>query len=292
MSNKPIQIKFKNSQNPKSAFDLIKMEDLVTRDNLNHSPFQFHIVEFYMLIIIEQSKGQHAIDFKDYDYEKGTILTIRKDQVHQFSKNTSVKGTILLFTDEFLVSFFEEFEALKALQLFNELLGVPKIQLSHSEYNEIDQLLERVKKEYFDINDEHSLGVIRSELHILVAKLYRIKSDNNQIIHNRKYLNEFVQLQNLVEKNANIHTKVANYAPLMALSTKTINTITRSIINKSAKEFINDIRTKQIKRLLINTELSIKEIAYESGFEESTNFYKYFKHQTGYTPEQFRHTHQ
>ena len=74
----------------------------------------------------------------------------------------------------------------------------------------------------------------------------------------------------------------------MSVSTKTLNTITKSIVNKSAKAFVDEISTKQIKRLLINTKLSIKEIAYQSGFEETTNFYKYFKRQTQVTPEQFR----
>ena len=111
---------------------------------------------------------------------------------------------------------------------------------------------------------------------------------NIQLIVNRKYLSEFIQFQNLVEKQVKTHKKVHNYAKIMGISTKTLNTVSRSIVHKSAKEFIDDICTKQIKRLLINTELSIKEIAYAMGFEESTNFYKYFKRQTQLTPEQFR----
>ena len=82
--------------------------------------------------------------------------------------------------------------------------------------------------------------------------------------------------------------KVKDYADLMGISTKTLNTVTKSIVHKSAKAFVDEICTKQIKRLLLNTKLSIKEIAYKSGFEETTNFYKYFKRQTHTTPDQFR----
>ncbi len=74
----------------------------------------------------------------------------------------------------------------------------------------------------------------------------------------------------------------------MGISTKKLNTFTKAIIHKSAKEFIDKICIKQIKRLLTNTNFSIKEIAYQMSFEETTNFYKYFKRQTSYTPEQFR----
>lgn len=288
MKNNPIHIKFKNHQNPYATFDIISLEGLYTRKNLNHSPFQLHLVEFYIIILVEEGEGIHTIDFTDYSYKKGTLLTVRKDQIHRFHKYPDVKGKMLLFTDDFLVSYLEELEALKSLQLFNELLGIPKLQLSNTDFIEIIDLINRIKKEYFNINDNHTLGIIRSELHILLAKLYRIKSNNNQIINNRKYLNEFIKLQRLVEKKAQQTVKVKDYALQLGISTKTLNTITKTIVNKSAKAFIDDICTQQIKRLLINTNLTVKEIAYISGFEETTNFYKYFKRQTKLTPEKFR----
>lgn len=273
-----------------AKFDIIKLEELYDRSDLNHSPYELHLVAFYMIILVESGKGSHTIDFINYEYEQGTLLTIRKDQIHQFHKSSNVKGSLLLFTDEFLVSYLEELETLKSLQLFNEILGVPKIQLSAIELKVIVELIQRIETEYFEFNDDYTLGIIRSELHILIAKLYRIKASKNQIINDRKYLSAFIEFQDLVEQNATKYTKVKDYSKMIGVSTKTLNTITRTVVNKSAKQFIDDICTKQIKRLLINTELSIKEIAYTSGFEESTNFYKYFKRQTELTPEQFRST--
>ncbi|MEL6989424.1 MAG: helix-turn-helix domain-containing protein, partial [Bacteroidota bacterium] len=203
----------------------------------------------------------------------------------------TINGHLLLITDEFLVSYLEELEALKALQLFNELLANPKIQLKEKALLEILDIINRLRLEYFKIADDYSLGIIRSELHILIAKLFRIKSTKNQILNNRKYLSAFIDFQKLVEEHAHEHTKVKVFAKMMGLSTKTLNNISQHIVNKTAKEFIDDICTNQIKRLLINTEHSIKEIAYLSGFEETTNFYEYFKRQTQNTPEQFRTAH-
>lgn len=284
----PEHIKFKNSQNANSGFDIIALEALFRRDDLDHSPFDFHLVEFYLLLIIEEGTGKHTIDFTRYNYARGSIITIRKDQIHKFHFDASVKGTVLLFTDDFLVSYLEKLEALKSLQLFNELLGKPKIQLKPILFQEILHILERLKTEYFNINDTYSLGIIRSELHILLAKLFRMKYHDDSVASEKKYLNDFVTLQNLVEQHALQYKKVSFYADKLAKSTKTLNNITKAIIHKSTKDFIDDIATKQIKRLLINTELNIKEIAYLSGFEETTNFYKYFKRQTNFTPEAFR----
>lgn len=286
----PIKVKFKNQSSPNSAFDLVKLEELFQKEGLEHSPDELHEVEFFILLVVTEGQGTHTVDFIDYKLEKGSVLTIRRDQIHKFFKSDTIKGYLLLFTDAFLVSYLEKLEGQKSLQLFNELLGVPKIQLSSTDYNTVSTLINRMENEYFTQMDDHSLGIIRSELHILITKLFRIKSESNQIASDKKYLSEFISFQELVENNVVNTNRVKDYAEMMAISTKTLNTISKSIVNKTAKEFIDEIGTKQIKRLLINTTLSIKEIAYASGFEETTNFYKYFKRQVGTTPEQFRTT--
>lgn len=290
MQEKPKNIKFNNQQNPNAKFDIVKLEEIFLKEDIDHSPFEFHLVEFYVLILIENGKGIHSIDFTEYEYQKGTVLTVRKDQIHRFHKNSSVQGTVLIFTDEFIVNYLDELEALKSMQLFNEMLSRPVIKLSEIEYNEILGLAERLQTEYFTINDDYSSGIIRSELQILITKLFRIKSQNNQAVYNRRYLSQFIELQSLVENNATKTIRVKDYAEMMNVSTKTLNNITNDIINHCAKEFIDDICVKQIKRLLKNTHLSIKEIAYSTGFEETSNFYKYFKKRTKLTPEQFRTT--
>lgn len=288
MKNSTEHIHFENIQNPKAQFDIIKLEDLYRRKNINHSIELQHRVHFYIIIFFNSGKGNHSIDFTDYKCKQGTLLTVRKDQIHKFSFSDNLKGHLLLFTDDFLVSYLEELESQKTMLLFNELLGTPKIQLKKSEFENINESINRIEEEYLKIADNHSLGIIRSELHILISKLFRIKGHKDQFDIKKKYLKEFLEFQKLLEKKVNTTNKVKDYAQMLGLSSKTLNTITKSIVNKTAKEFVDETCIKQIKRLLLNSQLSVKEIAYQTGFEETTNFFKYFKRQTSKTPEQFR----
>ncbi len=288
MEKPPKHIKFQNQQNAKSQFDIVKIEELKQRKDLSHSIDLHHKVEFFILLFIEKGNGFHTIDFTDYPCSKGTLLTIRKDQIHKFFKDNNLEGKLLIFTNEFIVNYLEKTEAQKIVLLFNELLSVPKLQLDGTDYMNFCQSIHRIENEYFTINDEYSLSIIRSELHILITQILRIKAKNKLINFDKKYLQEFSVFQNLVEQNVNKTLRVKDFAEKMGISTKTLNTISRSVVNKSAKQFVDEICTMQIKRLLLNTKLSIKEIAYVSGFEETTNFYKYFKRQTLTTPEQFR----
>ena len=205
MNENIVHVAFKNRQNPQAAFDMIRLEELAQRRRIGHSLFKLHLVEFYIIILIEKGECWHTIDFKKYKCSRGTLLTIRKDQIHRFHQSPNVKGSMLLFTDEFLVSYLEKLEALKSLQLFNEFLGAPKLQLTGEQYKEMLQGLSRVKREYFEIGDDFSQGIIRSELHILIAKLYRIKSKNTLSISRRKYLAAFINLQDLIEETNRIH---------------------------------------------------------------------------------------
>ncbi len=284
----PKHIPFANQQNPNAELDLVELKELYKRSIPDHNPFSFHIVEFYIVMIITGGNGSHTIDFTKHKCKKGSLLTIRKDQIHKFDSKQNLKGYLLLFTENFLISYLEKLEALKSLRLFNDVLANPKVNLKNNDWLEISGLIERIKNEYFNLNDDYSQGIIRSELQILLSKLYRIKSRDVDIKQSPKYLEDFIRFQDLVEQHVHNTNKVKDYAAKLGLSTKTLNNITGNIINKSAKAFIDDICMKQIKRQLINTAHSIKEIAYYTGFEETTNFYKYFKRHTELTPEQFR----
>ena len=289
MKENSLRVDFVNKTNPHSGFDLIKLSDFIDNMDLNHDPYEIHLVEFYVVIFIHKGSGYHTIDFTDYPLKSGSIITVRKGQLHKFHK-CKYDGYMLLFTDDFMVQYLEKLEALRTLQLFNELLGDPKLSLKKAASESIYHIIQRIKEEYTSINDDFSLKIIRSELHILITSLFRIKAATVEISAKRKYLNEFVQFQELVEDNVHDSMKVKEYAFRLGISTKTLNTISKTIINKTAKEFIDEIGIKNIKRLLINTDKSIKEIAFDSGFEETSNFYKFFKKHTLLTPEQFRAT--
>ena len=53
---------------------------------------------------------------------------------------------------------------------------------------------------------------------------------------------------------------------------------------------INDFIVLQAKRKLINSDIKSAQLAHFLGFEDPTNFTKYFKKLTGLTPKSFKNT--
>jgi len=290
-SNKVIKelptIKFQNPSIPKSFFDFVPLKELFKKKPDDHKQTEHHRLSFYALFIVTRGLGIHTIDYKDYEYKKGTVFSLRKGVAHKF-KRCDADGILLVFTEDFIIKHLSKKEGLKSLRLFNELIESPKIQLKNPLFLEVLTLINQLKDEVHLEIDTYSSSIKRSLLHVLISKLYREKTKTSDIYSNTRYLNQFLKFQSLVETQWSTNRTALHYAEQMSITPKTLNNIVKNTIKKSAKTFIDDIVTTQIKHLLINTELSITEIAYASGFDDPTNFFKYFKKNSKVSPNQFR----
>lgn len=270
-----------------SNFKIAKIEDFfatVDCDVLEKN----HKVDSYTIMVVTEDMGRHSIGYKDFYYFKGTVLAIRKDQFNKFHINSGVKGYILFFKEEFLNRYLHEQEIAGTIQLFNELLTSPKTQFEPKDFDDILEIIKKIENEFFAVHDEYSLKIIRSQLHILITKIHRIKSKGLNKVQLSNYLNEFIKFQNLVEKKYKDSKKVKYYADKLGFSTKKLNTIINFVTGKNAKLFIDDVVIIKAKRDLLHSNLSIKEIAYKLGFKDPANFYKYYRKHTGFTPETYR----
>lgn len=280
-------IKFKVTSPSNSFFNIVTLEEVFRRTPYDHKQTEHHKISFYVLFIITKGEGIHTIDYKDYSYQEGTVFSLRKGVTHKFTK-CNADGELLIFTEDFIIKHIGKKDGLKLLQLFNELLEFPKIQLSKLMFSEVKTILKQLNTEVQLEKDANSSSIKRNLLQVLTSKLYREKTKDKHSNTKTKYLSQFLTFQSLVEQQWIENKTALNYAKQMSITPKTLNNIVRSTVRKSAKSLIDVVAITQIKHLLVNTELSITEIAYQSGFDDPTNFFKYFKKNTTLSPNQFR----
>ena len=94
--------------------------------------------------------------------------------------------------------------------------------------------------------------------------------------------------RDLLELHFSGKKKVSYYAGRLHLSEKRLGQATTKITGKKPKEMIDDRVLLEAKRLLVHGNQSIKEIGYQLGFDEPTNFIKYFRKHIKMTPLEFR----
>lgn len=281
------EIKFENKNVFGSNFDIVSLKEVFKRSPTDHSQYDYHRVSFYIILLCTKGKGTYNLNFKDYSFKKNSLFIIRKDNVHKFYK-TDAQGTLLIFTKSFILNHSNKLEISNVLMLFNEMLSSPKFQLEESDYKELLNLIELAKIEYLSNTDNHSSVIIKSLMQIIFTKLFRLKSKDNPLFENNKHLSTFLNFQSSIEKNCFKNRKVSFYADMLGLSGKALNAATKTIVNKSAKSFITDVFIIHTKRLIINSDDPLTKIAYKVGFDEPTNFFKFFKKHAGIAPSQLR----
>jgi AraC-like DNA-binding protein len=78
------------------------------------------------------------------------------------------------------------------------------------------------------------------------------------------------------------------YAALLYVTPNNLNMLCKQLLGKAAGEVIRDRILLEAKRLLVNVDISIAEIAYKLSFTDHAHFTKFFKKETGETPDEFR----
>lgn len=146
-------------------------------------------------------------------------------------------------------------------------------------------------KEEFDIEDHiqgEMLRVLLKRLLIKSTRLFRSKIREPKLLNDK--VDAIRRFNILVEKNFKEKHAVSDYAVMMNKSPKTLSNLFKKYSEKTALTFINERILLEAKRLLLFSDRTSTEIAYELGYKEPAHFSKFFKNQIGTSPIEFKKT--
>lgn len=98
----------------------------------------------------------------------------------------------------------------------------------------------------------------------------------------------FDQFMQLIAREYCTHREVKWYADQLKMSPKYLSEIVKEVSGRPAGQWITSFVITDIKALLRNSDLSIKEIAVEMNFPNQSFLGKYFKNATGMSPVEYR----
>jgi AraC-like DNA-binding protein len=266
------------------GFECLNLAELTAKQKpKDHHPNRPHKIDFFAILTITEGSVKHQLDFKEYHLKKNDCLVISKGQVHSFDSKSNYKGHLILFTSDFLLNHLSPSTFFKTTNLFNYHLSSPHYHLDKFLLTDIHNLVtECIKQEYV-----LQSNIIASLFSIAILKLNIINLTTLNYTNNQGF-DTFEKFKNLVEKEYHLTRNVSDFANRLHISYKHLNDICKRFTSKTAKCFIDDFVILEIKRKLSSTSLSIKEICFETGFDEPTNFIKYFKNLVGQTPIEFK----
>lgn len=276
--------KFKNGL--PFEFEIISVSDLYLRHkNLLVLP---HRAEFYNIIWNQNGTAHHFVDFNLVNLPTNSILFVPKDCVNTFDNSGEYDGKIILFTDEFFYKSQNDIQFLQSTILFNDPIETTIIKV-HPKKSVFHIILEMMEREVKNPNDTAHYDLLRNLLHnfLLLADRERKKQGYKKFKPGVDL--DFVMLfKNRLEKNFTTNKSVKKYAADLGITEKRLNNATSMILGKNPKQLIDDRVLLEAKRVLAYGPNSIKEISFDLGFQEPTNFIKYFKKHCDMTPSEFR----
>lgn len=286
MNNIP-NISFKSSKGV-TDIEFLQLSKLFLRvkNNPTHNPLLPHRINFFALLIVTEGKGTHQVDLKNYNICKGSVLKIAKNQVHAFQNHLNYGGYLLIFTEDFVLKYFSSSSINFISHLYNYHISDPLVQ----NCSFTDTFIEQLTAELENPNTYAKKEILAKILELYLLKLERKAHQTPFDRENKKHQALFIEFKNLVEKNYHQTRNVKDYAELLNISTKHLNQIVKKVTLNTAKHFIDQYVILEIKRVIFSSQLSLKEVAYLNGFDEVTNFTKFFKKHTGLSPKEFKAT--
>lgn len=238
-----------------------------------------HSHNFYILSFLYEGTIDHYSDFDNKSVSAPAILMLDIDQVHTHPEIGSCKMISIAFSTDFISSETDYF-----LEKVSYLFSKSFLPISTTQLKELDEIIEieskEIKKEF--PNEE----LIKALLNVLIIQCLAI-SDSIVSANDNDY-GIYPNFKKLLNKNYRKQHQVNFYANELNITTAMLNKNIRRCTFKTPKQLIDQHLLLEAKRLLFWSKMSVKEVAYELGFETDSYFNHFFKKHTGKTPKEFQ----
>jgi len=274
-----------NKQTGNLAFKLFSFEDNSYFDHLQRN-------NYYSLIWVKEGTGKLKTDFSEYNFGPNSLFSFTPYQPFMFL-STLIKGIAIYFHSDFFCIHKHETEVTCNGVIFNNIYQMPFIRVDEALQNTLNKLIEQIKSEM------QNPGLAQYELLISYMKIFLISASRSKIeqqpevIQSKKGNKEPVILQNLkefIEKDFKSKHTPNDYAASLNISPNALAKITKKHFNKTLTTLITERIIIEAKRELYLTNKSVKQIAYELGYNDEYYFSRFFKKNTDISPQVYRET--
>ncbi|KXX68036.1 helix-turn-helix domain-containing protein [Flammeovirga sp. SJP92] len=267
-------------------FEIVDLQKIFKEKN--HLITTSHRARFYHILWIEKGHGTHYVDFKPIKVEDNTLIFVAQNSVNLYDANGYYEGKSIIFTNDFFCQTKYDFRYITTSILYSDLYDVAKLSpIINREALEL--IFHQMNQEVEKKKDQAQKEVLHKLLYLFLLQSERAYREQGiQELEPSLYLTNVINFKEHLEESYKKEKGVKWYANSLNLSEKQLNKSTAEVLSKSPKKIIDERVVLEAKRLLVHTDEPVKEIAYELGYDEPTNFIKFFKRHTTVTPADFR----
>lgn len=266
-------------------FFLIRIEDALPQLQFSIPP---HRQSQFVIAFFTQGKGEVIIGNVKLQVTDRTLIIIPGQTINSGKHSSDTRGYFLIANLNFFLSETFPSKHLRHLNLFRSKL-VPYVYTGARQGKSLDKIFKAIldERNHDRLNKNEMITLKILEL-LLVCERFFKKEEKTATSLLPLPVIEYI---NLIQRFYTGQHSVSFYAAKLHLHPNRLNALSKRYLLQPAKATIDLKLITEAESLLTNTTLSVKEIAYELGFQSSSHFFRFFKRHTGNSPALYRQLH-
>lgn len=274
-----------NPQNGNLAFKLLSFDDNSHFDHLQRN-------NYFSLIWITKGSGKVKADFAEHHFEEDSLLAFSPYQPFMICTKEDIQGIAIHFHPDFYCIHMHQKEVSCNGVLFNNVYQPPFTRITDQAKITFQMVIDQMKTE---IQNEElaQYELLISYLKIFLITASRLKREQLEELQSTPDSKEPFILQNLkdaIEDHFKTKHSAAHYAEMLNISPKALAKLSKNYFNKTLTDLIAERIIIEAKRELYMTNKTVKEIAYQLGYDDEHYFSRFFKTNADVSPQLYRET--
>lgn len=244
-----------------------------------------HRKDYYLFVYVKEGSSRHWIDMVPYTVKANKFYFTVPHQVHLKEEARPMTGTVLCFTEEFLG--LDGNGWLKQLPVIQNPHNGHELDLTDTDQTFLEEILAKINLEY-QLKNTWQNGMLTGYMQVLLiylSRLYTEQFKNAALFPDRELLTRYLSR---INDNYKEYHEVSAYADMLNISAGHLSEVVKEQSGKSAIAHIHERIILEAKRLIFHTNSSVKEIAFDLGFEDASYFNRFFKRLTAQTPVEYK----
>ena len=266
-------------------------DDLVLVDELAKIPFPNapRRTRCIILGLCLKGKAQSSVDTIDHTVMPNEVILINEGLVlDNYMLSPDFSGIGILMSYDFFHEIIQGIHELSALFLFSRTH--PVFTLNNIEVKNIDFYFRALKYKVNEKEHHFRTDVVRSIMMTMIYDIsnaiYRLQQINDKRQTRAEAI--FASFIKLGEENFRQERRVSWYGEQLCITPKYLSETVKQVSRRTPNEWIDNFVTLEVRVLLKNSSMSIKEIAQHLHFPNQSFLGKYFKEHVGMSPSEYR----
>lgn len=245
-----------------------------------------YCLSFYDILLVTAGEGRLALDGAEHPVRPGMVYFTRPDEVRRF-RVKELDGACLFFTGDFVRDAFSDARFIEQFAYWRRDRPTGSLALDRRQQAQFLDRFAAMRQEFAALKGDAD-HLLRARLYEILVMLNRWYAEVHPVVPDSGPNADVERFLALMERDYVRRRRVADYAREIGRTPGHLNVLCRMHAGRTAGALIRERLVIEAKRRLRYSDAAAASIAYALGFADPAYFSRFFRRETGLTPQAFR----